>query len=60
MTYEEHYSDYKWVKVKRYVMDESKSWEERYQDLDSHHVKETTFLIEEIRKLARLLDEKGL
>lgn len=52
----EHYADYKWIKVKRYVDDESKSWEERYKSLDSHHLKETTFLIDEVRSLADRLD----
>jgi hypothetical protein len=53
----EHYADYKWIKVKRYTEDESKSWEDRYKDLDNHHVKETTFLINEVRLLADKLDE---
>jgi hypothetical protein len=57
MTNKEHYGDYKWIKVKRYTMDESKSWEDRYKDLDNHHLKETTFLISEIRALAERLDE---
>lgn len=56
MTYKEYYSNYKWIKVKKYTMDESKSWEGRYQDLDKHHIEETTLLINEIRKLADLLD----
>lgn len=57
MTYKELYSDYKWIKVKRYKMDESKSWEERYKDLDNHHLKETTFLVDEVRSLAEKLDD---
>ncbi len=57
MTNEELYSDYKWIKVKRYQMDESKCWQERYKDLDEHHVKETSFLINEVRSLAKKLDE---
>jgi len=57
MTNQELYSDYKWIKVKRYTMDESKSWEERYKDLDEHHLKETTFLINEVRFLAKKLDD---
>lgn len=58
MNYSDQYKDYKWIKVKRYTMDENKSWEERYKELDEHHVKETTFLIDEVRKLAALLDVK--
>lgn len=30
--------------VKKYEMDESKSWEERYKDLEVHHIEETTEL----------------
>ncbi|MFY4731157.1 hypothetical protein [Nitrospira sp. BLG_2] len=56
MTNQERYSDYKWIKVKRYTMDESKAWEERYKALDDHHIKETSFLIEEVRSLAKQLD----
>ena len=47
--------DYSWIKVKKYVMDESKSWEERYKELESHHVKEVTFLLKVIAKLRKLL-----
>lgn len=45
------YEGYGWIKVKRYKMDESLTWEERYKQLEQHHVEETTFLIDEIRKL---------
>ena len=31
----EKYEGYAWIKVPRYVMDESKSWEEAYQQLES-------------------------
>lgn len=30
--------------VKKYTMDESKSWEERYHELEAHHVEETVEL----------------
>lgn len=36
---------------KKYVMDESLSWEERYKQLEAHHIEETTELIEKIRCL---------
>lgn len=49
------YSGYKWIKVKQHRYDPEKSWEENYKDLEAHHIKETTFLIEEIRKLAEKL-----
>jgi hypothetical protein len=51
------YQGYGWIKVKRYVMDESLSWEERYRQLEAHHVEETTFLFDEIRKLAALVGD---
>jgi len=56
MTNEERYADYKWIKVKRHTDDPTKSWEERYKVLDEHHLKETTFLINEVRALAKELD----
>lgn len=52
----QYYSDYKWIKVKKYVMDESLSWEERYRQLEEHHQKETEFLIAEVRRLAEVSD----
>lgn len=57
MTNEERYSDYKWIKVKRHTDDPSKSWEERYKVLEEHHLEETTFLINEMRALAKQLDD---
>lgn len=53
----ESYDGFGWIKVKRYVMDESKSWEERYKHLESHHEKEMLFLINKVRELARRLEE---
>lgn len=50
------YSGYSWIKVPRYNMDEALSWEERYAQLDEHHIQETTFLIDEVRKLATQLE----
>ena len=54
----EHYDGFKWVKVKRYTFDPNLSWEENWHNLDVHHVKETTFLVDEIRKLAAMIDER--
>lgn len=45
--------NYKWIKVKKYVMDEDLSWEERYRKLDEHHIEETNFLINKIRDIVR-------
>lgn len=54
----EQYEGYGWIKVKKYKMDESLSWEERYKKLDEHHVQETSFLIDEVRKLADMVDSQ--
>ena len=51
-------SSYKWIKVKRYVDDESISWEERYQRLDKHHVEETNFLIDKLSEIVKEIDLK--
>lgn len=53
--FQESYEGYKWIKVPRYVMDDTKSWEERYKQLEQHHIQETSFLIEKVRELAALL-----
>ena len=47
-----NYDGYKWINVRQHKFDPAKSWEENYRDLEKHHVEETTFLIEEVRKLA--------
>lgn len=46
---------YKWIKVKRYEDDETKSWEERYKQLEKHHLEETSFLINKIHELIQML-----
>jgi hypothetical protein len=48
----ESFEGFGWIKVPRYVMDESKSWQERYRELEHHHIQETTFLIAKVRELA--------
>lgn len=50
------YEGYGWIKVPKYVMDKSKSWEDRYRQLEQHHIAETTFLIEKVRELAAKLE----
>jgi hypothetical protein len=42
---------YRWIKVPKYVDDENLPWCERYNKLQEHHIKETTFLIEQIRAM---------
>ena len=51
------FEGYGWIKVPRYVMDESKTWEERYRLFEHHHIQETTFLIEKVRELAAEIAE---
>lgn len=51
-----NFEGYKWIKVKKYTMDESKSWEERYKELEAHHIEECNFLIDKVRELAAKLD----
>ncbi len=48
---------YSWIKVKKY--DEVVSENKDYNDLLSHHRKETEFLINKCRELAALLIDKG-
>ena len=55
----ENYDGFAWIKVPRYVMDESKSWPERYQALERHYIEETTFLIAKVRELAAALAERN-
>jgi hypothetical protein len=57
MSIASEYEGYKWIKVQKYKMDETKSWEERYAELDRHHIAETTFLIEKVRELAAKVDD---
>jgi hypothetical protein len=42
---------YSWIKVKAHRDDPTKSWEERYRDLEKHHLAETQFLINKIREI---------
>lgn len=53
------YSNYKWIKVKRHIFDPNKSWEENYKALEAHHTEEAIFLIEEVRKLAKIIQDSS-
>lgn len=46
-------NSYKWIKVKPYKMNDSLSWEERYRELEKHHIDETNFLINKIREVIK-------
>jgi len=45
------------IPIKKYVMDESLSWEERYHQLEAHHQKETEWLIEKLESLVKYTRE---
>jgi hypothetical protein len=52
--------DFSWIKVQRYAKDDTKSAEEQLGELERHHLKETTFLLNKCRELAQqLLDRIG-
>jgi hypothetical protein len=48
--------DYSWIKVKQHKFDPEKSWEENYKSLESHHIKESEFLLAEIEVLLMEID----
>jgi len=48
-------NDFSWIKVKRHIDDDSKSFQERLMILQEHHVKETEFLLNKCRELANIL-----
>jgi hypothetical protein len=55
----ESYEGYGWIKVPKYRLDETKTWEERYRDLERHHILETTFLIDKVRELAAAIQKQA-
>jgi hypothetical protein len=59
-TMAEAYDGYRWIKVPKYVMDEAKTWEDRYKELERHHIHETTFLINKVRELAAALEKNRI
>ena len=44
------------IPIKKYVMDENLSWEERYKKLEKHHEEETKFLISCAQELEKSLN----
>ncbi len=40
------------IPVKKYVMDETLSWEERYKQLEAHHLEEVGYLTTTLKKLS--------
>jgi len=44
------------IPVKNYVMDEALSWEERYRQLEAHHLEEVDFLVKRVGQFEAVLD----
>ncbi len=47
--------DFTWTRVKRYEMNESVPWEDRYHRLEAHHLRETNVLGQMLTELAQRL-----
>jgi hypothetical protein len=47
------------IPIKKYIMDESLSWEERYKQLEAHHKEETEWLITELERIRKLASRWG-
>lgn len=58
-SFEKRYEGFRWIKVARHRDDPDLSWEERFKILERHHVEETQFLIDEVRALAKMLDQQS-
>ncbi len=46
------------IPIKKYVMNEALSWEERYRKLEAHHLEEMTWMIAEIKRLEQERDAR--
>lgn len=57
MTESEKYQGYAWIKVTKHTFDPQRTDRQNYDDLNEHHVAETTFLIAKVRELAQKFDE---
>lgn len=44
---------YQWIKVKKYMPNPDETWEERYKNLEKHHLEETQFLIDKVREIVK-------
>jgi hypothetical protein len=56
--FSDQFNGYGWIKVKKWVDDQSKPLLERFAALETHHVEEATFLVDKVRELAKIIDEK--
>jgi hypothetical protein len=57
-SFAKRYEGFGWIKVGRHQDDPSLSWEEGFRILEQHHLKETQFLIDEVRRLAKECDQQ--
>ncbi len=44
--------------IKKYTMDTTLSWEDRYKKLEEHHLKETKWFEQEVLRLRGLLKQR--
>lgn len=44
------------IPIKKYVIDESLSWEERYKRLEAHHTEETSWMFAELKKREKIVE----
>ena len=44
------------IPIKKYIMDGSLSWEDRYKQLEKHHEEETTYLIAQLKVKNEVLE----
>lgn len=44
------------IPIKKYLMDEALSWEDRYRQLETHHLEEVAFMVKRIEQFEALVD----
>jgi hypothetical protein len=45
------------IPIKKYIMNESLTWEERYKELEAHHKEETKWMIKRIKELEKKVNK---
>lgn len=48
---------FRWITVKKFTPHPSTPAKELYEQLEAHHINETTFLIDKVRELAKQLKD---
>lgn len=46
-------NSYKWIKVKKYKLEDYDDWQDAYYALEKHHIEETNFLISKLREIVK-------